>query len=208
MIGPGLFSFVCRTWPDRVKCVIAHGQPHSRSADRRISRAAIGETSYRRVISCRSQRVLALASRRARRRPLRPPSRFLLARARRRRDTGRHVIGLPVHAVTYGYRPRVAANGFSASLPTRYALSFSRLGVPRRTFRPVLYAGRALSCRLPWPGLLLLRAAVRFRRGVSQPPAVEVRYQREGGRYRGGGNGRPGRGGGGRTRHRRGPGRR
>jgi hypothetical protein len=33
--------------------------------------------------------------------------------------------------------------------------------------------------------LLLLRAAVRFRRGVFQPPAGEVRYQREGGRYRG-----------------------
>jgi hypothetical protein len=76
--------------------------------------------------------------------------------------------------------------------PNRYGLPFSRLGVARRTFHLVLYAGRALSCRLPWPGLLLLlRAAVRFRRGVSQPPAVEVRYQREGGRYRGGGNGRP-----------------
>src|ERR1700675_4340072 len=82
-------------------------------------------------------------------------------------------------------------------------------GVVRRTFHLVLYAGRALSCRLPRPGLLLLlRAAVRFRRVVSQLPAGEVRYQREGGRYRGGGNGRPGRGGGGRTRRRRGPGRR
>src|ERR1700722_11053713 len=96
--------------------------------------------------------------------------------------------------------------------------SADRIGTPcrsrgwggvRRTFYLVLYAGRALSCRLPWPGLLLLlRAAVRFRRGVSQLPAGEGGYQREGGRYRGGGNGRPGRGGGGRTRRRRGPGRR
>src|ERR1700727_459010 len=68
-------------------------------------------------------------------------------------------------------------------------------GVVLRTFHLVLYAGLTLSCRLPWPGLLLLlRAAVRFRRGVSQLLAGEGRDQREGGKYRGGGDGRPGRG--------------
>ena len=48
-----------RTWRDCVKCVIAQRQLHSRPADRRIARAAAGETSYGRVISCRASVVLA-----------------------------------------------------------------------------------------------------------------------------------------------------
>jgi hypothetical protein len=84
---PGLFSFVSGTQPECVKRVTARRQPHSRPDDRRISCAATGETSYRRAISCRSRRVLALASRG----PLRPlPGANI---ARNRVCSGAHLTG-------------------------------------------------------------------------------------------------------------------
>src|SRR5271166_1387062 len=89
------------TWRDCVKCVMAQRQLHSRSADCRIARRR-----RRNVLRAGDlmpcQRVLAPVTGAG------PPQAAETAAAqvppgwsRRRRDPGRHVMGLPVHAVAY-----------------------------------------------------------------------------------------------------------
>jgi hypothetical protein len=69
MVVSGLLFFVCGHGGNRLKCVIAQRQLHSRSANRRIARVA-GETSYGRVISRRASMSWLQRPERARDRPL------------------------------------------------------------------------------------------------------------------------------------------